>query len=114
MDCVHVINEDGSGSVFGSTGKGELEFRGLNSLVVDSAGNMIVCDGLTNRLQVVSSKNQFLGLVKVRELIIINLHWTSAFCQVDELWPIILCLDEKRKELYIYDKLVRSLARYQM
>ena len=68
LDCVHVIHEaDGKISVsFGSRGKGKLEFRGPNSLVVDDAGNLIVCDGLNYKLKVVSKHHEYLGLIKVK------------------------------------------------
>ena len=67
LNSVYVIQGYGeSASMFGRTGRGELEFRGLNSVVVDSVGNMIVADGLNYRLQVVSKENEFLGFVKVR------------------------------------------------
>ena len=68
LDCVYVITEqDGklSGS-YGSRGKGDLEFRDPNSLVVDDAGNMIVSDGLNYKLKVVSKHREYLGLVKVK------------------------------------------------
>ena len=68
LDCVHVIQEQGGkiSGRFGSRGKGDLEFRGPNSLVVDDAGNTIVCDGLNYKLKVVSKDNEYLGLVKVK------------------------------------------------
>ena len=64
-----MIRDDGSFSNFGQHGKGDLEFRGANSLVVDDAGNMIVSDGLNYKLKMVSEHNEYLGLVKVKNLI---------------------------------------------
>ena len=55
-----VIEED-TASFFGK----DLLFHGLNSLVVDDAGNMIVSDGLNYKLKVVSRDNEYLGLVQV-------------------------------------------------
>ena len=64
-DCVYVIRDHDSFSYFGQHGRGDLEFRGANSLVVDDAGNMIVSDGLNYKLKVVSRDNEYLGLVQV-------------------------------------------------
>ena len=61
-----MIQDDGDANCFGKYGKGDLEFRGPNSLVVDDAGNMIVSDGLNYKLKVVSKHNEYLGLVQVR------------------------------------------------
>ena len=68
LDCVHVLQEqDGKLSGrFGCRGKGDLEFRDPNSLVVDDVGNMIVSDGLNYKLKVVSKEKEYLGLVKVK------------------------------------------------
>ena len=65
LDCVYVINED-TASFFGKEDGEDLAFRDPNSLVVDDAGNMIVCDGLNHKLKVVSKHNKYIGLVKVR------------------------------------------------
>ena len=46
-----------------------MKFCGPNSLVVDDAGNMIVSDGLNHKLKVVSKHNDYLGLVKVKNLV---------------------------------------------
>ena len=70
LDCVYVLQDDGEASFFGKHGKGDLEFRGLNSLVVDDAGNMIVSDGLQQKLRLVSKHNEYLGLVKVKTIIL--------------------------------------------
>ena len=61
LDCVFVIEED-TASFFGK----DLLFLGLNSLVVDDAGNMIVSDGLNYKLKVVSKHHEYLGLIKVK------------------------------------------------
>ena len=41
-------------------------FRGLNSLLVDDVGNMIVSDSLKHKLKVVGKDNEYLGIVKVK------------------------------------------------
>ena len=64
---MYVISENGlTASKFGVEGRAEAQFRGPNSLVLDGAGNMIVCDGLNHKLKVVSKHNKYIGLVKVR------------------------------------------------
>ena len=67
LDCVYVINED-TASIFGKEGE-DLEFYGLNSLVVDDVGNMVVSDSLNHKLKVVSRHNEYLGLLKVKNCI---------------------------------------------
>ena len=56
------VIEDDTASFFGK----DLLLHGLNSLVVDDAGNMIVSDGLQQKLRLVSKHNEYLGLVKVK------------------------------------------------
>ena len=63
LDCVFVI-EDDTASYFGK--EGDLMFRGLNSLLVDDVGNMIVSDSLKHKLKVVGKDNEYLGIVKVK------------------------------------------------
>ena len=62
---MYVIKDD-TASFFGKEDGEDLEFRGLNSLVVDDAGNMIVSDSLNNKLKLVSEQNEYMGLVKVK------------------------------------------------
>ena len=62
---MYVIKDD-TASFFGKEDGEDLEFRGLNSLVVDDAGNMIVSDSLKHKLKVVGKDNEYLGIVKVK------------------------------------------------
>jgi len=108
LERVYVVPGYGeTGEMFGDTGRGQLQFREPNSLVVDCAGNIIVAAGyrLTDtagygyRLQVVSKDLEFLGLVK----------GDSALSR-----PSLLCLDEMRGELYVFSKWARSVIRFKM
>ena len=68
LNCVYVVCEKGSSAtMFGSQGQA-LQLRRPNSLVVDEAGNMIVADD--GKMQVVSNDQEFLGVVKVGEILI--------------------------------------------
>ena len=67
LDSVYVIKDD-TASFFGREYGEDLEFRGINSLLVDDAGNMIVSDGLNNKLKLVGENNEYMGLVKVKNL----------------------------------------------
>ena len=58
------VIEDDTASYFGK--EGDLRFRGLNSLLVDDVGNMIVSDSLKHKLKVVGKDNEYLGIVKVK------------------------------------------------
>ena len=72
LDCVYVINED-TASFFGKEDGEDLAFRDPNSLVVDDAGNMIVSDGQNYKLKMVSQNKEYLGLVKVKNLLVIHI-----------------------------------------
>ena len=98
--------------MFGSQGQA-LQLRRPNSLVVDEAGNMIVADN--GKMQVVSNDQEFLGVVKVGE-ILIYLFLLYFILQVDKplMEPCLLHLDEKKREMYVFNKGSRSILRYKM
>jgi len=97
LNCVYVVCEKGSSAtMFGTQGQA-LQLHRPNSLVVDEAGNMIVADN--GKMQVVSNDQEFLGVVKVDQPL---------------FEPCLLHLDEKKREMYVFNKGSRSILRYKM
>ena len=97
--------------MFGSQGQA-LQLRRPNSLVVDEAGNMIVADD--GKMQVVSNDQEFLGVVKVGELDLFILLYFILEVDKPLMEPCLLHLDEKKREMYVFNKGSRSILRYKM
>ena len=85
-------------SMIGGRGKDPLKFRDPSGLWVDDVGNVLVVDSRNHRLQVVDvSKNIFLGFVKTE----------PALARPSDVY-----IDKKKRDLYVTNKLSKTVIRY--
>jgi len=100
LDCIYTINMDGNhAEMFGKTGSGRGEFTDPAGLILDDFGNMIVADSRNHRLQIWSSKNEYVGDVKV---------------DTPLKRPSGIYLDKKYRELYVLNYWGNSMVKYRI
>ena len=83
-------------SMIGGRGKEPLKFRDPSGLWVDDVGNVLVVDSRNHRLQV-SDMNDFIGFVKTE----------PALAR-----PSNVYIDKKKRDLYVTNKLSKTLIRF--
>jgi len=100
LDCVFMIPYDDKSeheaSMIGGRGKEPLKFRDPSGLWVDDVGNVLVVDSRNHRLQV-SDMNDFIGFVKTE----------PALAR-----PSNVYIDKKKRDLYVTNKLSKTLIRF--
>ena len=96
--------------MIGHKGTGLGDFNCPAQVVVDDEGNMIVCDAMSHRLQVVRESErgeEFIAMIKPNQ--------DSRVMQLNTFsLPSIAYLDTGRGQLYVGNKLYRTIVRYSL
>ena len=97
-------------SMIGHKGTGLGGFNCPAQVVVDDEGNMIVCDAMNHRLQVVRESErgeEFIAMIKPnQDDRVMQLNTFSL--------PSIAYLDTRRELLYVGNKLSRTIVKYSL